>query len=42
LTVPQVRTLDAQVDGLGVDALNGGALSIDRFVFIAVAVKRVA
>ena len=40
--VAQMRPLNAQGDGLRVDAFDGGALAIDLFVQVAVAVEGIA
>jgi hypothetical protein len=40
--IPQMRSFDAEVDRLRVDPFDGGALPIDLFVTVAVAIQRVA
>lgn len=42
MAIPQMRALDAERDGLAVDALDGGAFPIQGFVEVALAVKLVA
>ena len=40
-SVADVRVLNAESDGLGVDALDGGALVVDALVEVAVTVEGV-